>query len=395
MKNKKYAVCHLLYEEYPRDPRVRRYVNALNETGIYSIIICSKRKRDSYFENINGNLIYRIPVSKKRGSFFITLIEYILFTWLSSFLLIYLGIKHRFKIIHSHTLPDFLIFAAIWNKIFGVKLILDLHEIFPELYMARTGAPENSFKVRLLKLAESLSVKLADVIITIHDNAKEIFVSRNKNISNKINVVMNSVDPNEFNIGEPTPTNKFIIIYNGTIVKLLNLTIIVEAISRLKTQMPVEDFNKVVFKLYGDGPALEDILSLSKKLGVEDKVKYLGYLQPAEMRKEVLKANVLILPPVKNIYSELFYTIKLIETIYLRIPVIATRLKTYKRYYSEESLFYFDSENIAELTERITQVYYNNNLVKLKTENAKNDYDKVGWDIMKNRYIEIIKSVLG
>src|SRR5205085_4770623 len=122
-------------EEFPRDPRIRRYVNALNEQGIYCIIICSKKKNDSYIEEWNGNRIYRLPISKKRGSFFITLVEYILFTVLSTYLLICLGIKYRFKIIHVHTLPDFLIFAAIWNKLFGAKIILDLHEIFPELYM--------------------------------------------------------------------------------------------------------------------------------------------------------------------------------------------------------------------------------------------------------------------
>src|SRR5689334_5878571 len=108
---KKYEVCHVLYEEFPRDPRVRRYVNALNEAGKYCIVICSRKKNERSFEEWNGNLIYRIPVSKKRASFIITFIEYSLFTAISSYLLFYLGIKYRFKIIHTHTLPDFLIFA--------------------------------------------------------------------------------------------------------------------------------------------------------------------------------------------------------------------------------------------------------------------------------------------
>jgi glycosyltransferase involved in cell wall biosynthesis len=395
MDKKRYMVCHLLYEEFPRDPRVRRYVNALNEAGIYCVILCSKKKRDSYYEEWNGNVIYRIPVSKKRGSFFVTLLEYLLFSWIASFLLVYLGVKYRFKIIHTHTLPDFLIFAALWNKIFGAKLILDLHEIFPELYMARTGAGEGSFKVKLLKLAERLSIKLADTVITIHDNARDIFITRSPKIKDSINVVMNSVDPGEFNQERIVNGNEFVIIYNGTIVKLLNLTIIVEALAKLKNEMPQEDFGKVVFRLYGDGPALEEILALAKKLGVEDKVQYMGYLQPADMRKEVLKAGVLILPPIKNIYSDLFYTIKLIETVYLKIPVIATRLNTYRRYYREESLFYFDSGNTVELTERIRDVFYNKELAASKAENARADYDKLDWDIMKRRYTSIVKGLLG
>ena len=394
MDKKRYRVCHLLYEEYPRDPRVRRYVNALNESGIYCIIICSKKKNDPYLEELNGNLIYRIPVSKKRGSFLFTLIEYLLFSWLASFVLLYTGLKYRFKIIHTHTLPDFLIFAALWNKIFGAKLILDLHEIFPELYMARTGASYDSFKVKLLKLAEKLSISLANVVITIHDNAKDIFVSRVRSAKDKIHVVMNSVDPREFPLPASPAENEFVIIYNGTIVKLLNLTLVVKALAKLKGEMPEADYSKLVFKLYGDGPALPEILALAKSMGVEDKVQYMGYLQPAEMRKEVLKTGVLILPPEKNIYSDLFYTIKLIETIYLKIPVRATRLNTYLKYYSEDSLFYFNSGNVDKLSSQIKEVFYNKELVSKKTANARTDYDKLSWEIMRDRYIDIINEML-
>jgi len=373
---------------------VRRYVNALNSIGLNCIVICSKKKNERYFEEWNGNLIYRVPISKKRASFFFTFLEYILFTWISTSLLIYLGIKYRFEIIHVHTLPDFLVFAAFWNRIFGTKVILDLHEIFPELYIARTGASAESFKAKLLKFAEKMSIKFATTLITIHEPAREIFISRNKGIENKISVVMNSVDPAEFADCKLMPTDKFVIIYNGTVVKLLNLTMIVEALAFLKNKMPPEDFSPIVFRIYGDGPALGEILGLAEKLGLKDKVEYMGYLAPDAMRREVLKSNVLILPPLKNIYSDLFYTIKLIETIYLKIPVIATRLNTYKRYYREESIFYFDSGNIEELSERILSVISDKQLALKKTENALSDYNKIGWDVMKERYLKIVKGLL-
>jgi glycosyltransferase involved in cell wall biosynthesis len=327
-----YKVCHLFYEEFPRDPRVRRYVNALNESGIYCVVICSKKKRDRMFENWNGNAVYRIPVAKLRQSFIITFLEYLIFTFLSLILISYLGIKYRFRVIHVHTLPDSLVFAAVFNKLFGAKLVLDLHEVFPELFTVRRPELENSFWVEILKFNEKISIKFADELITIHDNAKEIFIKRNKGIENKIHVIMNGVDPAEFKESQLSQTEKFVIIYNGTINKILNLTMIVEALSVLKNKMKDNDFDKIVFRLYGDGPSVDEILKLTKTLGVNDNVDYRGFIPPPEMRKEVLKSNVLILPPLKNIYSDLFYTIKLVEMIYLKIPVIATRLNKYKRY---------------------------------------------------------------
>jgi glycosyltransferase involved in cell wall biosynthesis len=212
---------------------------------------------------------------------------------------------------------------------------------------------------------------------------------------------MNSVDPNEFDSSYRSkgaaagqPGGEFNIVYNGTVVKLLNLTMIVEALERLKQKMPAEDFERLLFRIYGDGPVVDNILSLAAELGVGEKVKYMGYLQPGEMRKEVLNSNVLILPPLKNIYSDMFYTIKLIEAIYLGIPVIATRLNTYLRYYGEGSLFYFDSGDVDDLCMRIEEVFYNRKLVEEKTKNAFNDYEKLNWSVMRERYIDIIRPLL-
>lgn len=393
-RKKNYEVCHLFYEEFPRDPRVRRYVNALNESGIYCVVICSKKKRDKLFENWNGNAVYRIPVAKLRQSFFITFLEYLIFTFISSFLISYLGIKYRFRVIHVHTLPDSLVFAAVFNKLFGAKLVLDLHEVFPELFTVRRPKLENSFWVKILKFNEKISIKFADVLITIHDNAKEIFIKRNKGIENKIHIIMNGVDPAEFAETRHIRTDRFVIIYNGTINKILNLTMIVKALSGLKNKMKDKDFDKIIFRLYGDGPSVGEILKLAETLGVKDKVDYRGFLTPPEMRKEVLKSNVLILPPLKNLYSDLFYTIKLVEMIYLKIPVIATRLNTYKRYYREESLFYFNSGNLDQLIERIEEVFYNRELVAEKVNNAYEDYMKVSWEIIKPHYLKIIENLL-
>lgn len=383
-------VCHLLYEEFPRDPRVRRYVNALNETGIYCIIVCSKKPDEKYIEEWNNNLVYRIPVSKKRQNFIITFLEYSLFTFFASFLLLCLGIKYRFKIIQVHTLPDFLIFAGLWNKIFGCKLVLDLHELFPEIFIARKPRLQNSFWVKILKLSEILSIKIANKVITIHDNAKDIFISRNPGLENKITVIMNGVDESEIIKKERKLSEKFIILYNGSIVKLLNLQLVLKSLALLKEKMPPEDFDKIIFTLYGDGPGLKDLTEEANALCLPDKIFYGGYVQPDKIYDEILKANVCVLPPLKNIYSDLFYTVKMVEMIFLKVPVIATRLKTYLQYYSEDSLFYFESNNIEELADRIKEVFYNKELVQKKVESAFLDYQKVNWNIMKKRYIDLI-----
>jgi glycosyltransferase involved in cell wall biosynthesis len=89
----------------------------------------------------------------------------------------------------------------------------------------------------------------------------------------------------------------------------------------------------------------------------------------------------------------LYYSLKLTEMIYFKIPVIATRLETYCRYYPENCLIYFDSENVEELADKIIFVYKNRSDLSSFTENAYNEYQKINWEIMKERYINIIKSL--
>jgi hypothetical protein len=50
-------------------------------------------------------------------------------------------VKHAYDLIHIHSIPDFEIFAAILPKLSGAKLILDIHDIVPELYV-RSGSVE-------------------------------------------------------------------------------------------------------------------------------------------------------------------------------------------------------------------------------------------------------------
>ena len=85
-------------------------------------------------------------------------------------------------------MPDFLVFAAAVPKVFGSKVILDMHDVMPELYMCKYQVNYKNTIVKLLILIEKLSFTFVDKIITANDEFKKIFLSRNKGIGNKISV---------------------------------------------------------------------------------------------------------------------------------------------------------------------------------------------------------------
>ena len=166
----------------------------------------------------------------------------------------------------------------------------------------------------------------------------------------------------------------------------MNLSLCVKALNLIKNK-EFEIYENIGFYLYGDGPDLKNILDVAKELGVQN-VYYMGRLKFVEMMKELELASACILPPKKDIYSDLYYSLKLTEMIYFKIPIIATRLNTYQYYFPEDSLIYFDSENIEELADKIIYIYKNENDLKSYTENAFNYYQKNNWDNNERKIFE-------
>jgi glycosyltransferase involved in cell wall biosynthesis len=383
--------CHIFFDEYPKDSRIRRYTNSLLSNNYKVFIVCLETSQMSYFEKDGNCRIYRLPIKKKRSTFLRRFYEYFIFQVLATIIVSYLHLKYRISAYHVHTLPDFLVFSCIFPKIWGAKIILDFHELFPEFMIQhKPSLTYNSLIVKLLLLQEKLSFKFANQIVVFHDPAGDILKTRIET-KKPVSTIMNGVDESEFRDFKKTKSEYFNIIYNGTINFNLNLTLIIRALDLLRENR-IDIYEKIRFLIYGDGPDLSNILDLSKSLKIEN-VYYMGRVNFKEMVIKLQDANLCILPPLKDIYSDLFYSLKLLEMIYFKIPVIATRLKTYEKYYPEKCVFYFESGNVQDLTERIIFVYENIDISTEYTNRAYEEYKKYSWDIMEKRFIKMLTKI--
>lgn len=384
-------ICHIFFDEYPKDSRVRRYCNALLENGYEVFVLSIHSKGEEYIEHSKHLHIYRVPIAKRRSTFVRRIFEYVIFEIIACIFSIWVFLIRGVKIFQFHTLPDFLVFSAVIPKIFGAKIILDFHELFPEfMQQLKPSLSFQSLPIKILKVQEKWSYKFADEVLVFHDPAKEILQSRIP--SKKIpTVIMNGIDELEMPILKPELIGIKRIVYNGTINFNLNLKIVMLALSQIRDKRP-DVFEKIEYHLYGDGPELEPLLAEAEKLNLNN-VKYRGRMKFRDMMEELRFAWVCILPPKRDIYSELFYSLKLVEMIYLRIPVIASRLRTYVHYYPEDCLIYFEPDNVDDLVKKIISLFDNGSLVEPLKERAFEQYKKVSWNIMLKRYLDVVDKV--
>ncbi len=381
-------ILMVVQEYFPRDPRVRRYVNSLNSKNIPTDVICIGNKGDKRKENYGNGIIIRKILPKKRASKIRYMYEYLSFWFFSFFTINRLTNEKEYSIIHFHTLPDFLVFsgAIAKTKAKGVKLILDLHEILPEFYAVKFGLSQNSLFFKLLTLVERISVQYADSVITVNDAIKKL-VEKRSHPKEEILVVMNTVDEQIVSRRIPKNHNDFNIFYIGTILEISGLQYVIKALSELKDE-------KIKLHIVGEGPYKNYLKLLSQNLGLQKKTLFYKFVDQKQLHNHLAICDVGIIPQDRNIMTDLSFSNKLSEFIYHKIPVIATELEATKDYFDSDCIYFTKSGDIHSIEKAILELYSSKDLRKKLSDNAYSKYENIKWCIMQKRYIDLIDELL-
>jgi glycosyltransferase involved in cell wall biosynthesis len=389
-------ICMLLQNIYDFDIRVRRKAEALASAG-YMVDVLALRPPGSMYRDyiLNGVNIHTFSLGKKRGSKGRYYFEYIaFFLWALIKASFGLGDK-KYQVVDVNTLPDFLVFAACLLKRRGAHLILDMHEIFPEFLISKYGYGADHWQVRLARFLERASVDFADHVIVINDPIRHLLESRGLD-SLKSTVIMNAVDETMFASSQrskdvliemPSP-GKFVLMYHGTITRIYGLEIALIAFSKVQSHIP-----EAIFWIIGDGPEKNYLKMLTKKLHLESKILFIDMVPPQDIPHYLRRCDVGILPTRRDVFLELSFSNKLSEFIILKKPVLASRLKTIRHYFSEEAITYFEPNSVSDLARQMVYIYRNKEIRMERAMRALQEYEPINWAVMKERYLKLIKDL--
>src|SRR5205807_4958117 len=101
-----------------------------------------------------------LHIRRARGNFLRYLFEYFTTGLLGGLKLAQLNFRSRLDVVHVHNMPDILVLAGIIPWLSGSKLVLDVHDPMPELYMS-WHQEKRDLAVRLLALPAIASSWLA------------------------------------------------------------------------------------------------------------------------------------------------------------------------------------------------------------------------------------------
>jgi glycosyltransferase involved in cell wall biosynthesis len=329
-------VAIVVHAIYPGDPRVRRQSDALLDAGYEVDIFALRQAGEAADEEERGLRIVRLPVNRAFVGFAGHLAEYVAFTAMASWKLAREHRRRRYDLVQVATVPDFLGFAALPEKLGGVPLLLDLHEDMPEFFRDR-------FAHRLLRPLQPLvgaisraSAAVADELITVHEPLRRLSIARGV-APDKIGVVMNSADGRLFD-PERHPRRPFMadgtvrLIHHSNLQRLYGLEGAIDGLAQVRTDLPWR------LDVYGDGPWRPQIEAAIERSGLGERITLHGAVPMDDLPQLLAGADIGLVPSLHEPYLEYSLSTKLLEYAAMGVPTIATDLATFRHHFTDAAL---------------------------------------------------------
>ena len=389
-RNSRKKICMLTYSTYESDNRVRRYAEALAKRGDrVDVIAISGKQTPEQSQKIRGVTPFRIQYRERNERFQVSYaLRWMRFVVASAIFLTRRQRRIKYDLIHVHNPPDFLVFAAWYPKWTGAKLILDIHDIVPELFASKFEKTTGNRYFGLLKAVEKASASFADHVIISNHLWQQKLIARTVP-AEKCSVFVNHVDPAIFHRRARTRNDgKVIIIFPGSFQWHQGLDIAINAFALIKDKVPNAEFH-----IYGGGAWEGHLRELVNQLGLNDRVKISGAMSLDLMADVISNADLGVVPKRADSFGNEAYSTKIMEFMSQGVPVVISRTKIDSYYFDDQVARFFPSGDVPAMAAAMLEVIQNKELRESMIARGYEYVERNNWDGKKKEYLDLVDSL--
>jgi len=386
-------VLMIAQTNYPSDPRVRREAEALVARGDKVDVICPQTDTVGVQRFIGGVRLF--PTGSLTYKRELSPIDYVRrdlgFMLRAAVKAFRLHLRMRYDLVHVHTMPDYLVAAAILPRMMNARVILDVHDLVPELYASKFRVTDRSRIIRLTKLVERRCVSFADHALAVHRPHLDALV-RHGNARSRFTIVMNTPDPRFFRRRSSTPGRGrgFELVYHGTISRRHGLETAIRAVGIARQSCP-----DVRLTIMGEGDDIARLVSIVQQLDLADAVEIHAGMRPIEELEPVLScASVGVVPIVDDSFTRYMLPVKLLEYVALGLPVICTRTRTIETYFDDTMVSFFRSGDEGDMAARIIELHADQAFARERIQSADAFFDRHSWPRERERYYAVVDGLV-
>lgn len=387
--------CTVAYAFYETDFRIRRFAEALSGPGARTDAIALQTETTPKFEIIEGVSVYRIQKRDfdKQGGPFDYLIKMSRFFIKSSFIILYNHIRFHYDLIIVHGVPDFFVFTAIIPRLLGAKVLLDIHDILPEFFCQRFNKPLNSIYGKLLRVAEYLSVKFSNFVITGNDLWRDKISKRDHFPFEKTVGFINYPHLEFFTeINYQVRNSGLSIIYPGHLSQHHGIDVLIKAMPMVKKAVPFAVLNIYAASWIPQYRALLE--QLIQDLDMNGAITIHERIDIHELVEIYKTVDIGVVPKRGGFFASEAFSSKILDFMASGIPIIASRTTIDEYYFDDTQIMFFEPDNPDDLARSIIALHNDPARKKALSSAGKQYASENNWEIKKEVFLNAVKSIV-
>lgn len=289
----------------------------------------------------------------------------------------------NFSLIHSH-----LIHSDIWMVLVKLLFIRNLKIVstkhgYQEIFYTKFGLDPTKRMYNAFYFASLFVEKFIARSFAVSEGVRKVYIGLNIAKSDKIDTIHLSFEPKKDLVLSPK-TENFNLTTVGRLVECKGHEYLLRALPKV-----IEKYPETQLKIVGDGDFADTLKQLSKDLGIEKNVSFLGFRQDA--MQLVQQANIAIIPSKSEGFGIVF-----LEAFEVKTPVIAFDVPACNEIIDNGKNGYLVSPfDTDELANKIIDLLKN---PSKRTQFAEAAFKKLNTvftpEIMLNKTIDFYKKVL-
>jgi len=376
------------YTYYEVDPRVIREAEAAMAGGVDVDFLALRRPGTAPSENIRGVRLIRVNQAKYRGRghlrYLMAYLEFFLRCFVKTSILF---VRRRYRVVHVNNMPDFLVFTTVVPRLFGCKVILDIHDPMPNTFASKFKGREKGLFYYALLWQERISAAYSNLVITVHDPVKEGILTKHGLAPDSIEVIANFPDDELFPLQPAAEMNGRIrFVFHGTILERSGLRILMMALAQLRHK------DRIAIKIIGEGDFSQTLKDLIQSLELGEVVEFDNRSYPAHsIFKQIVNCHVGLVPLEVSSVTNYALPLKLLEYVSMGLPVVTVRSYEISYYFNEDDCIFFKWNDASSLNATLDHIAENPGLLIHFRERSVTLRKKFSWTSQKEKYVAMLR----
>ncbi|UCE38109.1 MAG: glycosyltransferase family 4 protein [Thermoplasmata archaeon] len=386
---------------FPPDIRVEKEARSLISSGHKVHLLVRGSSNQKKEEIVNNIHVHRFFVPTYDMPF----LGYSTYFFIHRYKLTYRIIrtirKYGIQALHVHDLP-YGMAAAMAGKIYNLPVIFDMHEHYVDLMKSNFEVQGMNVPLlpSLLSYEERLVCSNAKKVVVVAEEGINRVAQQHKISKDKIVLVSNTADIQLLSRFEEDhkkhkhekEKDDIILSYIGIFSKDRGIDVLLKAMPLI-----LDKHENVKLLLVGVDPYVEELTDLIKDLGIQNKVKFTGWVPISKAMEYVIESDLCTVPHQSTPQRKTTLPHKIFQYMYFKKPVVVSDIPPLKRIVTEAKCgLVFKADDHTDCAQKVNEILDNPKILFEMGENGRKAVQRIyNWNEDAKKLLKLYEELSG